>query len=269
MGHAVGGRHAGVVGAVLAMLAGLLAVSPTAAVAEPPVTDLLVAPDGAELVTRDGGNRSTDHGDFLHLHEDLDVTVVDGASGAIRYNGDLGILVTVVRLATERQAAEALSALARPVSAEELAAGREQGVSVFGDAEPHVEALPAPRAGAVGRRAVTGSFSVVEFARATGRDLVVLAQLDGSIEPHPVLHAALDAHRMAFPDVTMPADAASSPPWVAVGAGAAAVLAAAGVLLVVTRTRRGSRPRRRPGQPASAVSSTTHPDGAPTARMNW
>ncbi len=197
--------------------------------------------------------------------------MLDGASGAIRVGRDLAVLVTVVRLATEADAAEALAAMGSPLSPEEMTADPAVAASLetMGAEAPYVEVLSSPGVGAVARRVVVSErYALVEFARATGRDLVVLAQLgvDGSGEVLPIMHETLDAHRAAFPDVTMPAGARSGPSWTLVGGVAAAVLGVLGRFVVLARRgRRATAPARR-----STASVPLGPHEEPSrARVNW
>lgn len=237
---------------------------------EPPPADLLLAPTGTELVTSEEGLSGAVHGDFLDGYPNLDVTVLDGASGAIRVGRHLAVLITVVRLATEADAAEALAAMGSPMSPEEMTAdpAAAAALEAMGAEDPYVEVLSSPGIGAVARRVVVSErYDLVEFARATGRDLVVLAQLgvDGSEEVLPIMHETLDAHRAAFPDVTMPTGARSGPSWMLVGGVAAAALGVFGLFVALARGRRTTAPIWR-----STVSVPPAPDDGPSrARVNW
>lgn len=272
MGHVLGRRRLHAMAALLAAIvtSGAVAVGPALAEEAAAPADLLVAPPGAQVQAGDAGADAYTGGSFLENY-DVDVTILAEATGAIMQGGTPQILVTAVRLGSEADAAEALAAIGSPVSPEEMLADPDVAalMEAMGAEDPHVEVLPEPGVGAVARKVVVSErYSLVEFARATGRDLVVLAQLggDGSGEVLPIMRQTLDAHLAAFPDVTLPAGARSGPSWVLVGGVAAAVLAVLG--LFVARAGRGRRTTV-PVRPSTAPVPQVHGDGPSRARANW
>lgn len=234
---------------------------------EPFLDDLLVAPPGA---TMEVFGSAADEYDGLSFIEnfDLDITVAAEARGAVRVDGSPELLVTAVRLASARQAADVLRALGEPVAAEDMNSGEDELLVELGLDDQHVEPLPSARRGAVARRIVMGDdFGFAEMAWATGRDVVVIAQLglDGPGEVVPIMHETLDAHRAAFPEVTMPAGTPAGPSWTVVAGVVVAVLAAVGLfLLLAQRGRRTTRVR----PPAAAVPQAPG-EGSSRARVNW
>lgn len=271
MGHALCRRRVHAMAALLVAVvsAGALAVGPAGA--EAPPEDLLVTPPGLKLLTSTGPVDTDLHGNFLAFYPGLDYMVVDGAMGAVRRDDYLGaMMITVVRLANKRQAAEALAAFGGPIATDvaDLDAVVAQGLADQSIELRPVEVLPQPSPDSMARRlTVSEGAQLVEFARATGRDLVVFAQLgDTSGEVLPVMHETLDAHRAAFPDMTMPAAARAGPSWVLVGGVAAVVLAVLGLVVALPGRRRLTRILSRP---STVLVPPAHGGGPSRARANW
>ncbi|MBW3661686.1 MAG: hypothetical protein KY469_01195 [Actinobacteria bacterium] len=198
-------------------------------------------PDGAELVTGPDGPVHPDYGSFLDAHQGLDIHREIGALGIIR-RGDQRLLVNAVRLRDRDEAARALAAM-DPSSLPEW--------TPVPEVAPHTVAHLAT----VGTEG--NGFTLLEVARATGRDLIVYAQLDHQPTVSDLTREALAAHIKIFPDVTPPAGTPQGgAPWLVVAGGAAGLVAV--TLLVVGRLR---RPR------AQAAPPTPIDPGR--IRVNW
>lgn len=222
----------------------VLVYTPVAASGEPPIEAHLVAPAGAEVRANPQGPLHDDHGSFLDGIEDLDVHRQGGAVGIVQRGLD-HVLITVVRLRNEDEAARALTA--------------------FGNGPPddaRIEVLPEFVPDTITHRikdtTLGNDTTIVEVTRATSRDLVVFAQLDLN-EPNLTLFTGevVSAHLAAFPAVTPPA--AGSRPWgwllpVVVGSGTAVT-----TLGVATLRRRRKR----------ILSSPPTPIDPSRIRVNW
>lgn len=270
MGHALCRRGA----AVVIVMAGL--PGPGGPAAEPawaqeaPLDDLLVAPPDTTMEVFGSGTDPYGGMSFIENY-DLDITVVAQARGALRENTSPRLLVTAVRLSSAREAAEVLAAIGEPVSAEDMGSSAEMDEfrAAFGLPDPYIESLPPPRRDVVARVVVMAEdHRMAEMAWATGRDVVVLADLerDGSGEVPSIMHQTLDAYRAAFPDVTMPAGTRAGPSWTLVGGAALAVLAVVGLLLALAGRRWGTTT---PPRPSVATVPQIPGDGPSRARANW
>lgn len=218
-----------------AVVVGVIGAS--AAHAEPPIEDRVVAPPGAEVIRADDVGVGVPAGtaSFLDSYEELDV-VTEQTDTAIIHRGENRVVVTTVRLAAPDQAEQALEAVL--TTRDEVEVG-------------------APVAPGVGYRRIThDGYLVHEAARIVGSDLVVWADLQFDPQPSPLLGAAVEAHLAAFPDE-------DGRPDILVVLGVVVLVVAGGFVL--------RRSTRRPGPPPVVLAPPPPHGGAeePVARVNW